>query len=102
VGQDQMIWLTRGFHVPAPFKMGRRTPPMTMTCGPSSAYYTRSRIDDEPPISEEDFIGVSTAYTIMGFRYMLLHFEWARRDNYETGLVPPSLAIATEASTSQQ
>ena len=48
--------------------------------------------DGDPPISEEDFIGVSTAYTTW-VSDLLLHFEWARRDNYETVLFLPALLL---------
>ena len=48
--------------------------------------------DGDPPISEEDFIGVSTGYTTW-VSDLLLHFEWARRDNYETVLFLPSLLL---------
>ena len=46
----------------------------------------------EPPISEEDFAGISTAHTIW-VSDLLLHLEWARRDNYETVLFRPALLL---------
>ena len=46
----------------------------------------------EPPVSEEDFAGVSTAYTTW-VSDLLLHLEWARRDNYETVLFLPALLL---------
>jgi hypothetical protein len=46
----------------------------------------------EPPISEEDFAGISTAHTIW-VSNLLLHLEWARRDNYETVLFLPALLL---------
>lgn len=45
-----------------------------------------------PPISEEDFTGISTAHTIW-VSDLLLHLEWARRDNYETVLFLPALLL---------
>jgi hypothetical protein len=47
---------------------------------------------DEPPISEEDFAGISTAHTIW-VSDILLHLEWARRDNYERVLFLPALLL---------
>jgi hypothetical protein len=46
----------------------------------------------DPPISEEDFAGISTAHTIW-VSDLLLHLEWARRDNYETVLFVPALLL---------
>ena len=46
----------------------------------------------DPPISEEDFVGISTAHTTW-VSDLLLHFEWARRDNYETVLFLPALLL---------
>ena len=47
---------------------------------------------DDPPISEEDFAGISTAHTIW-VSGLFLHLEWARRDNYETVLFLPALLL---------
>ena len=47
---------------------------------------------DEPPISEEDFAGISTSHTIW-VSDLLLHLEWARRDNYERVLFLPALLL---------
>ena len=46
----------------------------------------------DPPISEDDFAGISTAHTTW-VSDLLLHFEWARRDNYETVLFLPALLL---------
>ena len=46
----------------------------------------------EPPITEEDFAGISTTHTIW-VSDLLLHMEWARRDNYETVLFVPALLL---------
>jgi hypothetical protein len=46
----------------------------------------------EPPISEEDFGGISTAHTTW-VSDLLLHFEWARRDSYERVLFLPALLL---------
>lgn len=46
----------------------------------------------DPPISEGDFVGISTAHTIW-VSDLLLHLEWARRDNYETVLFVPALLL---------
>ena len=51
----------------------------------------------EPPISEEDFIGISTTHTIW-VSDLLLHLEWARRGNYETVLFLPALLLRRELS----
>ena len=47
---------------------------------------------DEPPISEEDFTGISIAHTIW-VSDLLLHLEWARRENYERVLFLPALLL---------
>ena len=47
---------------------------------------------DEPPISEEDFAGISVAHTTW-VSDLLLHLEWARRDNYERVLFLPALLL---------
>lgn len=46
----------------------------------------------EPPISEEDFAGISTTHTTW-VSDLLLHLEWARRDNYETVLFLPAFLL---------
>ena len=46
----------------------------------------------ELPISEEDFGEISTAHAIW-VSDLLLHLEWARRDNYETVLFLPALLL---------
>ena len=51
----------------------------------------------EPPISEEDFSGISTAH-ITWVSDLLLHFEWAKRDNYETVLFLPALLLRQKLS----
>jgi hypothetical protein len=47
---------------------------------------------NEPPITEEDFAGISTAH-IIWVSDLLLHLEWTRRDNYETVLFVPALLL---------
>ena len=47
---------------------------------------------DEPPISEEDFTGITLAHTIW-VSDLLLHLEWARRENYERVLFLPALLL---------
>jgi len=47
---------------------------------------------DEPPISEEDFTGISVSHTIW-VSDLLLHLEWARRENYERVLFLPALLL---------
>ena len=46
----------------------------------------------DPPISEEDFARISVAHTNW-VSDLLLHLEWARRDNYETVLFLPALLL---------
>lgn len=46
----------------------------------------------EPPISEEDFAGISVAHTTW-VSDLMLHLEWARRGNYETVLFLPALLL---------
>jgi hypothetical protein len=52
---------------------------------------------DEPPISEEDFTGISAAHTIW-VSDILLHLEWARRNNYERVLFLPALLLRQKLS----
>lgn len=52
---------------------------------------------DGPPISEEDFAGISTAHTIW-VSDLLLHLEWARRGDYETVLFLPALLLQQKLS----
>ena len=47
---------------------------------------------DEPPISEEDFTGISVTHTIW-VSDLLLHLEWARRENFERVLFLPALVL---------
>ena len=47
---------------------------------------------DEPPISEEGFVGISASHTTW-VSDLLLHLEWARRDNYERVLFLPALLL---------